>query len=204
MMAASWWALFLMSLVLVSWAVGGCRRLSALRACVISAWTIVDSAIQQRYTLASTMLDALREPPHVDPRLLEAGLAAGVRLAAVRVRLGAARAARPPHAMAAFDAATQSFERTVFRLFAALDQASRAAAADGCEGRRVDADASSCAAALPQAVAAAMRGWQRSEPALSAARSAFNAAVDRYNRAAAEAPTWVLSRLFGFAPAARW
>jgi hypothetical protein len=111
-MAASWWALFRVSLVLACWAVGSCRRLWALRACVVSAWTIADSAIQQRHALASTLLDALREPPRVDPRLLET--------------------------------------------------------------------------------------------ALSAACSAFKAAVDRCNRAVAEAPTRVLARLFGFEPAARW
>lgn len=202
MMAASWWMLFLLSLVLVSWAVGGCRRLAALRAAVASTWAAVDHAILQRQALASAMLDALREPPRVDPRLLEAALASGARLA--EVREGTARAPYRPSAMDALDAATQGFERAVFHLLATLDQAKRKGSADGVEREPGEAESATVPSALPQAVAAAMHGWRHSEPALSAARIDFNAAVDRYNRAATEAPTWVLSRLFGFAPAARW
>jgi hypothetical protein len=197
MLASWWWLLFVTGLVLVCWAVGGCRRLAALRRNVAAAWAPVDGALDRRHALAMNLFDALRANPRVDPRLLDAAESAAAQLAATRLGPDGIRV--PPRAMTALDGAAHVFERIVFRLFAALDRGSDA---EVRAPRTPEADASPDAAW--DAAAAAMQGWRDSEPSLVEARGAFNAAVDRYNRAAAEAPTWVLSRLFGFAPAARW
>ena len=200
MLASWWWLLFVVGLVLVCWAVGGCRRLAALRRAVATAWGPVDGALARRHALAVNLFDALRANPRVDPRLLDAAEIAAAQLAATR--LGPDGIRTPPRAMTALDGAAHVFERTVFRLFAVLDRGSGAGDGEAQAPQTPEADASPEGAR--DVATAAMQGWRDSEPVLVEARGAFNAAVDRYNQAAAEAPTWILSRLFGFVPAARW
>lgn len=200
MLAASWWLLFVVVLVLVCWAVGGCRRLAALRRAVAAAWAPVNGALARRHALAVSLFDALRATSRVDPRLLDAAETAAEQLAATCLRPDAMHS--PPRTVTALDGAVHIFERTVFRLFAVLDQGSDAGDAEARAPQTTEVDASPGGAR--DVAAAAMQGWRDSEPMLVEARGAFNAAVDRYNHAAAEAPTWVLSRVFGFAPAARW
>jgi len=165
--------------LLVFWMLGAHNRLVALRNDILAAWAQVDEPLQRRAAALAPLVAALRIHLPDEQGALDAVLAAQQQLqtaaAALRMRPAAA-----PRA-AALAGAEAALSPALSRLLALLEQRSDLAGADDL--------------ALP--VAALRDAAQR----LDFARQLFNDAVHRYNEAAHQFPTRLLSSLFGFGAA---
>lgn len=165
--------------LLVFWMLGAHNRLVALRNEIIAAWAQVDEPLQRRGAVLQPLLGALRElfaDEHVALDALQSALAQ-VQTAADALRQRPALAQRA----AALKSAEAALQAALSRLLALLEQRSRPAAGDEL---------------LPK-LAALRDTAQR----LVFARQLFNDAVGRYNEAAHQFPTRLVSRLFGFGAA---
>jgi LemA protein len=165
--------------LLVFWMLGAHNRLVALRNDIIAAWTQLDEPLQRRSAALASLLSALRMHLSEEQGALDAVQAAQAQLQPAAVALRA-RPALAPRA-AALAGAEASLQAALSRLLALLEQRSDLAAADD----------------LAPHLAALRDATQR----LAFARQLFNDAVGRYNEAARQFPTRLLSALFGFGAA---
>jgi LemA protein len=165
--------------LLVFWVLGAHNRLVALRNAIIAAWAQVDEPLQRRAAALQPLVAALRAHLPDEHGALDAVLAAQARLQS------AADAMRPRPALAPRAAVLAGAEATLqaalARLLALVEQHGALARADELAGH----------------LAAQREATQR----LGFARQLFNDAVHRYNDAARQFPTRLISGLFGFGAA---
>jgi len=165
--------------LLVFWMLGAHNRLVELRNAIIAAWAQVDEPLQRRAATLPPLVAALRFHLPEEQGALDAVLAAQTPLQQAAGALRA-RPALAPRA-AALAGAEASLQAALSRLLALLEQRSELAAADD----------------LAPHIAELRDATQR----LAFARQLFNDAVGRYNEAARQFPTRLLSALFGFGAA---
>jgi LemA protein len=165
--------------LLVFWMLGAHNRLVELRNLIIAAWAQVDEPLQRRASALGPLVAALRAHLSDEQGALDAVHAAQsqVQSAADTLR---ARPALAPRA-AALAGAEAALQAALARLLALLEHRGDLAGADD----------------LAPHLATLRDSTQR----LVFARQLFNDAVQRYNDAAQQFPTRLLSRLFGFGPA---
>jgi LemA protein len=178
-MSAEPWLLAGTAALLVFWTLGAHNRLVSLRNAIIAAWSQVDEPLGRRAAALQPLLAALQTALPDERPTCEAVTAAQaqVQAAADALRARPADAARA----AALACAESDLSAAVARLQALLEPHAASPAAP---------ERAAQAAALADAT-------QR----LAFARQLFNDAVRRYNEAAQQFPTSVLSRMFGFGPA---
>ena len=162
--------------VLLFWAVGAYNRLVSLRNDISRAFTPVDTQIRHRHTLLQQWVESLR--PFLDhaPQSIDALLAACSQLqAACDVVRSRPSAARP---MASLRVAEETLVEARRRLGAELPAKPELLAGVG-------------AAVLGEELAAA-------DSTLGFARRQFNEAIQTYNDALDQFPTWVIAGVFRF------
>jgi LemA protein len=169
--------------VIVFWMVGAYNRLVALRTAIGRAWAQVEQQLQQRRAAFESMLPALRESFGEADR--DAAEALQGALMQVQASADAMRA-RPvsPESPAVLNTAEQALAAAQARVFALLEY-----------HPELRDNAPAVAGARAQLVAL--------EPQLAFARQLFNSAAERYDEAARQFPTRVLSAIYGFGPAGR-
>jgi LemA protein len=165
--------------LLVFWMLGAHNRLVALRNDISAAGAQVDEPLQRRGAALVPLVLALRTHLPDEQSALDTALAAQVQLQSAADALRA-RPAQAPRA-AALAGAEATLHAALSRLLALVEQRGDLAGAD---------DLAAHLAALRDAT-------QR----LGFARQMFNDAVRRYNEAAHQFPTRLLSSLFGFGAA---
>ena len=162
--------------VLLFWAVGAYNRLVSLRNDISRAFVPVDTQIRQRHTLLQQWVESLR--PFLDhaPQSVDALLAAcGQLQAACDVVRSRPSAARP---MASLRVAEETLAEARRRLANELPAKPELLAGVG-------------AAVLGDELAAA-------DSTLGFARRQFNEAIQTYNDALDQFPTWVIAGMFRF------
>jgi LemA protein len=162
--------------LLVFWMLGAHNRLVALRNEIIAAWAQVDEPLQRRGAALLALVEVLRGHFSEEHGALDALQAAQaqVQAAADALRL---RPALAPRA-AALAGAEATLQAALARVLALLEQ--RASLAAGDE--------------LAPQLAALRDTAQR----MAFARQLFNDTAGRYNEAARQFPTRLMSSLFGF------
>lgn len=179
MSAASWIALAL-SGVVVLWAVAAYNRLVQKRNRIANAFAQIDVQLKRRYDLVPNLVDVAKRYLAHEAATLEAVTRA--RAAAV----GAAEQARlrpaDARAVGALDLADQALGSSVGRLLVVAEQYPEL---------KADATMRSLSEELTS-----------TENRVGFARQAYNDEVLAFNDEAAQFPTLVVARLFGFAPAA--
>ncbi len=158
--------------VLVAWSVGGYNRLVRLRNEIGRHFALVEAQLRERDALLRQWLQALR------PLLGDEAPALAVVDGACTQLLAACDAARPRPSAARPMASLRLADET-------LAQARE----------RLEAELPAEAPSPPEALAAV-------EATLIFTRSQFNAAIDDYNRAVGQFPTWLLALVFRFRGAA--
>jgi LemA protein len=169
--------------VIVFWMVGAYNRLVALRTAIGQAWTQVEQQLQQRRAALESMLPALRESFGEADR--DAAEALQGALMQVQASADAMRA-RPVSVdgPAVLNTAEQALAAAQARVFALLEY-----------HPELRDDSPPVAGARAQLAAL--------EPQLAFARQLFNSAAERYDEAARQFPTSMLSAIYGFGPAGR-
>lgn len=174
-------AVLVASALLVFWMVGAYNRLVALRSAIGTAWQLVDDVLKQRGDALLALVQGLRVPLAAEHGALDALLAAQAQVRAAADALGAQPvAAALATALVAGEAAMAS---AAARVLALLDQHD--------------------AARRDPALAAQVAVVRDSVSRLAFARQLFNDAALAYNDAAAQFPTRLLARSYGFGAAGR-
>jgi len=175
------WTLIGLVVLLGFWALGAYNRLVGLRHAIGQAWTQVQALLRQRGAAVAPLVVALREPLAAESASLDALLTAQARVDAAADALGA----RPTLAelAGAMARAEQAMTASSSRVLALLEHAPALREADE--------------------VAALLVTLNEAQAGLAFARQLFNDAAQRYDEAAAQFPTRLLTRMFGLAPAGR-
>jgi LemA protein len=174
--------LLVIGAVLVFWMLGAYNRLVGLRTAIGAAWAKVDEQLQRRQTVLEPVVEALRPLlSHDDPHAADALLGAllQVRAAADSVRARPVSAAQ----VGALATAEGVFATALARLVGVLERHP-----EEREGL---------------VIAQGLTALRELEPQLTFARQLFNDSSERYNEAARQLPTRLLTRLFGFGIAGR-
>jgi LemA protein len=173
------WLLLLLAVISLCWVVGAYNRLMTLRNGIVTAWSQMALALQQRSAVVLPLVAALREPLAAEQGALDAFLGAHGQAVQAAVVL----AGKPVAVAAAADwvRAESLLSAATSRLLALVEQQP----------------------ALPAApeVGPLLATWALAQSQLAFARRLFDAAAGAYNEAARTLPTRWLLRLFGFGPA---
>lgn len=162
--------------VLVAWTVGGYNRLVRLRNEIGRQFALVEGQLRARDALLRQWLQALR-PLHDDSSpALDATQAAAAQL------LAACDAVRPRPSAAGPMASLRLAEDTLTQARQRLDAALAA---------RAEPTGTLAVPVLGEEIAAI-------DATLGFIRGQFNAAIDDYNRAVGQFPTWLLALVFRF------
>lgn len=182
-MSSGQFVLLAVAAVLVFWMVGAYNRLVALRTGIGQAWAQVEQQLRERRAALERMVPALQESfPAADLDAVDA-----LQGALVQVQASAdALRARPVsvEGPATLNAAEQALAAAQARVFALLEYHPELR------------DAS-------PAVTGARAQLAALEPQLAFARQLYNSAAARYDEAAQQFPTNLLSAIYGFKPAGR-
>jgi LemA protein len=167
--------------VVVFWMVGAHNRLVALRNRIGAAWLKVQQTTAQRGAALEPLVAALREPMAAEQGALDALLSTHLDAG----RSATVLAAGPVDAAGAraWVGAESALAAAASRVFALLEQN------DTLRGQ--------------EPVASLAAAWQAGQARLPFARQLFNEAAAAYDEAAAQFPTRMLARLFGFRRAGR-
>lgn len=172
-MSASLIAFWIAAAVLLFWTVGAYNRLVQLRQGLAQRFALVEAQFRQRQALLQRLLDA------VAPHAVQAGQAIEVlRAACLQAEAACAHALARPAAVGA---------TTSLRLAEEILTEARTRLPEP-----VLAEAG---------VAELLAELAAADSTLAFARRQFNEAVDGYNAAVRQFPTWVVAGPFGFRPA---
>jgi len=167
-----------MAAVLLFWTVGAYNRLVQLRNGVVRAFQPVDAQFKLRHALLQSLCEALATPlGEREPQLLEA-----LRAACMQADSAHARARAQPGSA---------------KVIASLRMAE-----DILAETRARVAATGAAGADEAALAELTTQLAAGDATLGFARRQFNDAVDGYNHAVRQFPTWLIAGLFSFRTAA--
>ncbi len=175
-MSAALWILIAVAVLLVFWVVGAYNRLVRLKNAITNAFGQIDVQLKRRYDLIPNLVDVARKYLAHEAQTLEAVIAA--RNQARAAEQTAASSPLNAGALGALAGAEQLLGGALGRLFA-VAEAYPELKADKTM-RELSEELSS------------------TENRIGFARQAYNDHVLEYNDAAAQFPTLIVARLFGF------
>jgi LemA protein len=178
----------LLAATLLFWGVGAYNRLMRLRGEIHQRFSAVQDQLSQRHDLLLRWADAMVPWLEHDPQTLEALRAAclQVQAAAAHVRLRPSASRRVAALRLAEDALAAARAQAMADMPAQVDRILPTATALGA-----DADGGLAMPVLAEALTAA-------GGTLQLARQQFNDAVQGYNDAVEQFPTWIMAGLFRF------
>lgn len=174
------WVLLAAGLLLLFWAVGAYNRLVRLKNAIANAFGQIDVQLKRRYDLIPNLVEVARKYLAHEAQTLEAVIAA--RNQARGAEQTAAAQPLNASALGALAGAEQALGGALGRLFAVAEA-------------YPDLKADQTLRELSEELAS-------TENRIGFARQAYNDHVLEFNDAAAQFPTLVVARLFGFVPQA--
>ncbi|MEZ5644845.1 MAG: LemA family protein [Burkholderiaceae bacterium] len=179
-MAVSTWVWLAVVLLVFFWAVGVYNRLVRLKNAIANAFGQIDVQLKRRYDLIPNLVEVARKYLAHEARTLEAVIAA--RNQAQTAEQTAAGSPLNAGALGALAGAEQVLGGALGRLFAVVEA-------------YPDLKADQTMRELSEALSS-------TENRIGFARQAYNDHVLEFNDAAAQFPTLIVARLFGFLPQA--
>ncbi len=179
-MTTTTWVLLVLAVLVLSWAVGAYNRLVRLKNAIANAFGQIDVQLKRRYDLVPNLVEVARKYLEHEAQVLEAVIAA--RNQAREAEKKAAGAPLNAGALGALTGAEQALGGALGRLFAVVES-------------YPDLKADQTMRELSEELAS-------TENRIGFARQAYNDQVLAFNDAAAEFPTLIIARLFGFTPQA--
>lgn len=179
-MTTTTWALLVLAVLVLFWAVGAYNRLVRLKNAIANAFGQIDVQLKRRYDLVPNLVEVARKYLEHEAQVLEAVIAA--RNQAREAEQKAAGAPLNAGALGALTGAEQALGGALGRLFAVVES-------------YPDLKADQTMRELSEELAS-------TENRIGFARQAYNDQVLAFNDAAAEFPTLIIARLFGFTPQA--
>ncbi|WP_374412266.1 LemA family protein [Hydrogenophaga sp.] len=172
------WILLLAILLILFWAIGAFNRLTRLKNAIANAFGQIDVQLKRRYDLIPNLVEVARKYLAHEAQTLEAVIAA--RNQAHTAERSAAASPLNASAMGSLAGAEQALGGALGRLFAV---------AEGYPDLKAD-----------QTMRELSEELASTENRVGFARQAYNDHVLAFNDAAAQFPTVLLARLFGFQP----
>lgn len=179
-MSVSLWVFLAVGLVVFFWAVGAYNRLVRLKNAIANAFGQIDVQLKRRYDLIPNLVEVARRYLAHEAQTLEAVIAA--RNQAHTVEQTAAGSPLSAGALSALAGAEQTLGGALGKLFAVVED-------------YPDLKADQNMRELSEELTS-------TENRLGFARQAYNDHVLEFNDAAAQFPTLLIARLFGFQPLA--
>lgn len=179
-MTTTTWVLLVLAVLVLFWAVGAYNRLVRLKNAIANAFGQIDVQLKRRYDLVPNLVEVARKYLEHEAQVLEAVIAA--RNQAREAEQKAAGAPFNAGALGALTGAEQALGGALGRLFAVVES-------------YPDLKADQTMRELSEELAS-------TENRIGFARQAYNDQVLAFNDAAAEFPTLIIARLFGFTPQA--
>jgi LemA protein len=178
----------LIAATLLFWSLGAYNRLVRLRSKINQRFVVVDEQLKRRHDLLLRWAQAMEPWLEHDPKTLETlrGCCEQLQAAADQVRLRPSAARRVAALRVAEDGLAAARSRAVAEMPAQVDRILPTATALGA-----DADGGLAMPVLLEELTAA-------GGLLTLARQQFNEAVQDYNDAIEQFPTWILAGLFRF------
>ncbi len=177
-MTSTHWVLLVVVAVLFFWGVGAYNRLVRLKNAIANAFGQIDVQLKRRYDLIPNLVEVARKYLAHEAKTLEAVIAA--RNQARSAEQGAAASPLNAGALGALAGAEQALGGALGRLFAL---------AEAYPDLKAD-----------QTMRELSEELTSTENRVGFARQAYNDQVLAYNDAAAQFPTLIVARLFGFFP----
>jgi LemA protein len=179
-MSAAVWIVLVMLVLVLFWAIGAYNRLVRLKNAIANAFGQIDVQLKRRYDLIPNLVEVARKYLAHEAQTLEAVIAA--RNHAHSAEKSAAAAPLNAGALGALAGAEQMLGGALGRLFAVAEA-------------YPDLKADQTMRELSEELAS-------TENRIGFSRQAFNDHVLEFNDAAAQFPTLIVARLFGFLPQA--
>jgi LemA protein len=174
----AWIAVGVLALMLLSWGVGGYRRLGGLRSQVIQAFRPLDACLKRRYDLAPALVEAANGAMKQQRELLEAVIVARNR--ALEANTAAAADMNSKNAMQRMALTEGEFARVLGHMLETWN-----------EGAAVDNGAAM----------SILEDLRALESGIAFARHAYNESVAQYNGSRALFPRSIIAVVFAFTPA---
>ena len=177
-MSTTTWVLLVLALLVLFWAVGAYNRLVRLKNAIANAFGQIDVQLKRRYDLIPNLVEVARKYLAHEAQTLEAVIAA--RNQARSAEQTAAGAPLTAGAIGALVGAEQVLGGALGRLFAV---------AEAYPDLKAD-----------QTMRELSEELSSTENRIGFARQAYNDHVLEFNDAAAQFPTLIVARMFGFQP----
>ncbi|MFP5324513.1 MAG: LemA family protein [Gammaproteobacteria bacterium] len=177
-MSTTTWVLLVLAVLVLFWAVGAYNRLVRLKNAIANAFGQIDVQLKRRYDLIPNLVEVARKYLAHEAQTLEAVIAA--RNQARSAEQTAAGAPLNAGAIGALVGAEQVLGGALVRLFAV---------AEAYPDLKAD-----------QTMRELSEELSSTENRIGFARQAYNDHVLEFNDAAAQFPTLIVARLFGFQP----